>query len=148
MFNNGKSFFDEIVTSPGYAKFKAFMLKACAVVIGAAVIFKYVAHNEMGTMLLTVGMGTLAVIFFMMAFERPQGWHEVTFDDGEAPQNVDFWSSNAMILFTQKLWGWGLSILTIGLLFTLCHWPGVNVMLISGLGTFAIALAFKLLTKR
>jgi gliding motility-associated protein GldL len=36
------------------------------------------------------------------------------------------------------IYGWGASVVIIGALFKIMHWPGANAMLIAGLGTEAL----------
>ncbi len=44
--------------------------------------------------------------------------------------------------FMAKLYGWGASVVIIGALFKILHWPGANYMLMAGLGTEAIIFFF------
>lgn len=44
--------------------------------------------------------------------------------------------------FMAKLYGWGASVVILGALFKIQHWPGANVMLIVGLGTEAVIFFF------
>ncbi len=44
--------------------------------------------------------------------------------------------------FMAKLYGWGASVVIIGALFKINHYPGANLMLICGLGTEAIIFFF------
>ncbi len=44
--------------------------------------------------------------------------------------------------FMAKLYGWGASIVIVGALFKIMHWPGAGPMLIVGLGTEAIIFFF------
>lgn len=141
--NAGNTWLDNLVKSPGYMSFKNFMLKAAVIITVVALLLKYLAHLPGGTMLLICGMGTLGIMFFMMAYEVP----EDIVDGGEAPLKQDFWLSRGVLCFTQKIWGWGLAVLDMGLLFRLCHWPGGRTMLVLGLVIFAIALAFKLISR-
>ena len=44
--------------------------------------------------------------------------------------------------FMSKLYGWGASIVILGALFKINHYPGADIMLIVGLGTEAIIFFF------
>ncbi len=44
--------------------------------------------------------------------------------------------------FMAKLYGWGASVVIIGALFKILHWPGANYMLMAGLGTEAVIFFF------
>jgi gliding motility-associated protein GldL len=44
--------------------------------------------------------------------------------------------------FMAKLYGWGASVVIVGALFKIMHWPGAGPMLIAGLGTEAIIFFF------
>ena len=44
--------------------------------------------------------------------------------------------------FMAMLYGWGASVVIIGALFKILHWPGANIMLMIGMGTEAIIFFF------
>ncbi len=44
--------------------------------------------------------------------------------------------------FMAKLYGWGASVVILGALFKILHWPGANYMLMAGLGTEALIFFF------
>ena len=44
--------------------------------------------------------------------------------------------------FIAMLYGWGASVVIIGALFKILHWPGANIMLMIGMGTEAIIFFF------
>jgi gliding motility-associated protein GldL len=45
-------------------------------------------------------------------------------------------------LFMAKLYGWGASVVIVGALFKIQHWPGAGPMLVAGLGTEAVIFFF------
>jgi gliding motility-associated protein GldL len=49
--------------------------------------------------------------------------------------------------FMAKLYGWGASVVIIGALFKIQHWPGAGIMLTAGLGTEAIIFFFSAFEK-
>ncbi|PID88333.1 MAG: hypothetical protein CSB06_00835 [Bacteroidia bacterium] len=55
---------------------------------------------------------------------------------------ANFTESHKWKVFMKYLYGWGASVVLIGALFKLTHWPGANVMLTVGLVTEAIIFFF------
>ena len=139
---------DNIFSSPGYPRFKRFCLMMSAVCIVVGLALKYLAHNPLGTEALVMGFGVFALFAFLMAYEKPKGLPEEEEEtDSQTAEMRNIWQSRAMLLFTQKIWGWGLAVLSIGLLFWLNHWPGGILMFPLGLFFTVIALALKLMIK-
>ncbi len=49
-----------------------------------------------------------------------------------------FFESKKFKVIMSYIYGWGASVVIIGALFKIMHWPGANAMLIAGLGTEAL----------
>ena len=139
------TFFEMLSQQPGYPRFKKVLLLIGAVLSLVGLVLK-LAQVPVGVTGLICGMGILGVTFFMTAYERPAGWPDDEEGD-EQPATTDFWQSRGALKFSQKLWGWSLSIVVIALLFWICHWPGWQTLAMVGLPVFAIALALKLMCK-
>ena len=54
----------------------------------------------------------------------------------------DFTKTRRYRNFMAKLYGWGASVVLLGALFKINHYPGADIMLIIGLGTEAIIFFF------
>jgi len=118
---------DKLTQSP---KFRPFMKKLAflgAMLTVAGGFMKIAVSDDHG--LLTVGMGMLAVVAFLLPLIIPQR------NDSEPESSIRVWW-----LFAIRLTGWGLSALLIGLLFSIHHWPGGSSMVIIGGGTVVVSL--------
>ena len=113
-------------------RFKPFMKKLALIglvetVAGLLMHFLKIAG---GSVLLILGMGTLAIFAFSLGqlFPYPASEEEVV-PNGLRP----IWK------FAMTLSGWSLSILLMGLLFGIMHWPGVETLLYVGLLSLAVS---------
>jgi len=60
----------------------------------------------------------------------------------ELPKTFEFAQTEKFKNFMAKLYGWGASVVILGALFKILHWPGADPMLIIGLGTESIIFFF------
>lgn len=143
-----QSFIDKLVNSPGYKSFikKLLIFALAATIVG--LVGQFLFHVESMDTLVIMGMGTLAVNFFLKAYEQPKSLSESREDRNQPVQNVGLWASGAFAKFVQKLYGWGLAVVIVGLLFFLEHWPGWTSMLILGIPTGILAVTFKLISNK
>ncbi len=121
------SFFDKLIAHP---KFRPFMLKVAfvgAILTVTGGFLKITLSDDYG--LLVVGMGMLAIVSFLLPAMYPQR------NDSELETAVRVWW-----LFAIRLTGWGLSVLLLGLLFYVSHWPNSKSMLVIGGGVVAFSL--------
>lgn len=137
---------DKLVESPGYQSFMKRLLIMGSVVALCGLVGKFLFHVESMGVFMIVGFGTLATIFFLKAYEHPKSLSD-DWDDTEnqSLRPVGFWASTAFANFSQKLFGWGLAVLIVGLLFFLEHWPGWQSMLIIGIPSGVLGVILKLI---
>ena len=60
----------------------------------------------------------------------------------EIPKTFEFAQTEKFKNLMAKLYGWGASVVILGALFKILHWPGADLMLILGLGTESIIFFF------
>src|SRR6187549_600373 len=77
---------------------------------------------------LILSLGSLAIFYFLNSKQHMD----------EPVSSID--------MFKKKLSGWGMSILIIGILFTIMIWPQARFFLILGLGTLLFATFFRVKT--
>lgn len=135
------SFTEKIVNSAGYERFSKFCIKVFFAVTLVALLLKYVLHQPGGTILLIVGMGSLAAFAFLSSFREPKISYQTSPHMTGAQRLV---TSIGFTNFMNKLKGWGLSIGLIGLLYKLNHWPGGTVMFNIALPIVAIVVVMLL----
>jgi len=58
------------------------------------------------------------------------------------PKTFEFAQTEQFKNLMAKLYGWGASVVILGALFKILHWPGADIMLILGLGTESIIFFF------
>ena len=58
------------------------------------------------------------------------------------PKTFEFAQTEQFKNLMAKLYGWGASVVILGALFKILHWPGADIMLIIGLGTESIIFFF------
>jgi hypothetical protein len=104
--------------------------KIAAVIAAAAFIFK-LSHYPLSGMLLVLSLSTLAIIYFFSANNKFKSSVFIKEEDENKFEVKD--------IFSLRLTGYGLSILLIGILFTLQFWPRSRFLLIMGLGSILIA---------
>ena len=135
---------EDLVNSEGFVRFRKFCVTYSCVAIAAALVVKYVLGNiELGTDLLIIGMGPLAIFAFLHAYRKPKNRFraDVAATDENGQEVFEsaypdmtkaqmFFTSDAVANFICKLDGWGAAVGIIGLLFWLNHWPGSKNMLV------------------
>ena len=125
---SNKPLFGKITKSPN---FKSFM-KTLALMGGSLTLVGIVlklAGDHGGAPLLMTGMGTLAIVSYFLGALFPYKAKE-----GEETDN----NLAAMWNFVATLTGYALSITIVGLLFSICHWPGGTLILCVGGAILAI----------
>jgi hypothetical protein len=108
---------------PQYERFLLAVIAICLLINYLHVLFSGVINSLL--------LSSMGVIYFFSAFST-QWEAEVT----------------AFDIFIYKLSGFGSSVLVIGILFTMQHWPGNRNMLIMGLLTLVITLIYMLLQNK
>jgi len=58
------------------------------------------------------------------------------------PKTFEFAKNEKFKSLMAKLYGWGASVVILGALFKILHWPGADIMLILGLGTESVIFFF------
>lgn len=141
-----ESLSDNVGENQGYSQFMKWLHIAALVVTVIGLVGRYLFHSSSMSLFVIIGMGTLALVYFLKAYERPKNLSECSENEENQPvQSASFWSSRAFAIFSQKLFGWSMAVLICGLLFFLQHWPGWQTMVILGVFVVVISVAFKLI---
>ena len=111
---------DELVQSEGWKKFTK-NLEIYGSIAGAVGFILHFIKSPYATMLLTLSLTTLAIVYFFMAFLK-----------------ADF-PSRALSYVFYKLYGFGLSISLVTIMFILNHWPAAHLEML--IISFALTLA-------
>lgn len=98
-------------------------------IIAILVLLKLLSINTLNPGLI-ISMSLLSSLYFFMSFATDERIKE-----------------NLFAIFINKISNWGLSILILGLLFTLMHFPSADMMLIIGTLTTLINLPIIVFTK-
>lgn len=131
--------FEKIASTPRFKFiFKCFASAALGMILVGLVWHLF---DKSFNIVLVVGFGLLAMAFYFKAFE-PVDEQE---DTNEVPTLL---TSKGFALFTQKIFWWGASVFTIGILFLIFHWPNHEVLLKVGVGTFVTGLVMKVLSAK
>jgi len=88
------------------------------------------SNIEIGTQLLVIFLSTLSIIYFLSGF--------IT---------INKIKENALLVFFNRFNAWGLSILTIGILFIINHYPSSLQMLYMGTLTSLVSIVFSFYAK-
>jgi hypothetical protein len=99
-------------------------------VIAICVAIKYL-HVPLSGLISTLLLSTIGVMYFFSAFSTQYESEVTAFD-----------------IVIYKLSGFASSVLVVGILFTIQHWPGDRNMLIMGLFTLLISLIYMILQNR
>ena len=143
-----ESLSDNVVKSQGYSQFMKRLHIVALVVTVIGLVGRYLFHSGSMSLFVMLGMGTLALVYFLKAYERPKNLSECKENDENQPvQSVSFFASSAFAFFAQKLFGWSMAVLICGLLFFIQHWPGWQMMVILGVFVVVISITFKLIGK-
>ncbi len=143
------SWLNNLVESPGYKTFTNRLRIMASIAALCGLVGQFLLHVESMSVFMIVGFGTLAIVFFLKAYERPKSLLDNFEDTENQPlQPVGFWASKAFANYSQKLFGWGVAVLIIGLLFFLEHWPGWQSMLRMGLPSGILGVVFKLISNK
>ena len=116
-----ESAMDKVYNSP---QFKAFMKKLAlmaGLVIMVGLLMK-LFHMEGASPLLTAGCGTLAIVTFFLGRLFP----------------CPYQNGRPIWTFAMTITGYALSVVILGLLFMMMHWPGGRQMMAIGAGALAI----------
>ena len=141
-----ESLSDNVVKSQGYSQFMKWLHIVALVVTVIGLVGRYLFHSSSMSLFVIIGMGTLALVYFLKAYEWPKNLSECTENDENQPvQSASFWTSRSFAIFAQKLFGWSMAVLICGLLFFLQHWPGWQMMVILGVFVVVISITFKLI---
>ena len=109
------------------------------VLVAVGIVLK-IKSIPYGNPLFVCGMATLALISFFILPKTP-----FPESDGDKPSGNrlrPFWT------FSVKLLGWSISVLLLGILLRVEHWPGWNVFLIIGVPSVLLAVALFLDCRR
>ncbi|MCR5425094.1 MAG: hypothetical protein K6E93_10125 [Bacteroidales bacterium] len=119
--NHRESSMDKIASSP---QFKPFMKVVAIVGVAGAVVGFLMKRMGMegGETLLTMGIGTLAVVAFLLGRLFP------------CPDE----NGRSLWKFAMTLTGYSLAVTIVGLGFLLMQWPGGMMMLTVGVATLAL----------
>ena len=129
--------FEKIASTPRFKFiFKCFASAALGMILVGLVWHLF---DKSYNTVLVAGFGLLAVAFYFKVFDNV----DVQEDTNESPTLL---TSKAFALFTQKIFWWGASVLTIGILFLIFHWPNNKVLMEVGIGTFLTGVVMKVLS--
>lgn len=132
----GKSFMDVIVNTLGY---KNHSKPLWGVAVGLILVgFVWHLFDKSFSVPMCAGFSLLAILFFLKAFES------VSETDNDV-ENASFFATKAFSIFANKMFCWSASVLSVAIVFLICHWPNWKMLLILGLSSFIIGLALKLL---
>ncbi|MBO4402735.1 MAG: hypothetical protein J5792_03510 [Bacteroidales bacterium] len=107
--------------SPNYIPFVKLLVVLGVIVTVAGGVMKIMSMP--GNMLFICGMVALAMTFYLMAFLP---YRPIEKDEAANDHLRPIWT------FSIKIFGSGLSVLLLGILFWVEHWPGGNVLTICG----------------
>lgn len=132
-----KEYFDKIEATPRFKwLFRCFAGASLGMILGGFIWHLFDKNHDT---LIVAGFGLLAMALYFKAFDSVDEQE----DTSEPPTLL---TSKGFALFSQKLFWWGASVLTVGILFLISHWPGYDVLLIVGIGTFVVGLVLKILS--
>lgn len=141
-----ESLSDNVGENQGYSQFMKWLHIAALVVTVIGLVGRYLFHSGSMSLFVMLGMGTLALVYFLKAYERPKNLSECKENDENQPvQSVSFFASSAFAFFAQHLYGWSMAVLICGLLFFLQHWPGGRIMTAVGVLVVVIAVVLKII---
>ena len=130
---NGSGFIQKLAKSP---KFKPFLRKLAlfaAIVTLVGLVLRLMGKQIGFDPLLVMGMGTLAMVSFLLPYAYPNP----PLEEQKTIPGV----SPVLWCFAMCLSGWGGAVLLVGLLFLIERWPGWRNMLVAGVGVAPFALA-------
>ncbi|HEY9123585.1 MAG TPA: hypothetical protein PK252_00230 [Bacteroidales bacterium] len=118
--------FKELTESDGWKKFEIKLEKLGALVLLVGLIVHLLNVNpNRPNYLLVVGLSTLTIVYFFCGFKELK--------------STDYVSS---IFF--RIYGWGLAITSVSLMFTLMQWPIHKNSLLISIGLLAVSLILAL----
>ena len=111
---------DNIAKSPNFRPFMKQLVLMGGVATVAGLVMKLLGVS-FGTPLLTTGIGTLAIVAFLLGYVIPYPAK----DEEDSANGL-----RAMWKFAMTLTGYALAVAILGFLFWLEHWPGARIMLL------------------
>lgn len=122
---------EELKNSPAFFSFgkKITVIGVIASIAGGVMKLSGIQY---GDYLLIMGLVTLALTAYLILSNLP--YKPIEKDEDANARLRPIWN------FSIKLLGWGLSVLLIGFLFWLYHWPGWEILLIVGAITTPIGV--------
>jgi len=106
--------------------------KIFGIVVLIALFFK-VANWPGGSIMLTIGLTSLAFIYWPFGFAF---FNNISLN--EIFNKSSYSGISAQQIIISIVAGWGLSTVSMGILFKMQHWPGAVVILLSGLITIFV----------
>ena len=131
--------FEELKNSPAFLSFgkRITIIGVIVSVVGGVMKLSGIPY---GSSLLIMGLTTLALTAYFIVANLP--YKPIEKDEDANARLRPIWN------FSIKLFGWGLSVLLIGLLFWLHHWPGWIILVIVGAFTTPVGAILLLVYHR